>query len=156
MNAGFVLHQTLFGAIAAAGFAVLFNVAFRQLPWCVLIGAVALCFRTVCQELGMSLVGASFAAALAVGVAAQLRRAHGNSPQDVLDVVGCIPLVPGSLASKALLALYAITTGAVEESRQLLDAAQYTLGVAFTIGGIGTGVVIPMLLFRRWRSRSVV
>ena len=149
MNATYLLHQTFFGAVAAAGFGVLFNVAFRQLGWCAVSGAVALFVRTVCQEVGLSLVAASFTAALSVGVAAYLRWAHTDTSQDVLSVVGCIPLVPGGLASKAILALFALTrTSVVSDSQVFFDAVQNTLRVMFTIGAIGTGLVIPMLLAR--------
>ena len=149
MNPAFVLHQTFFGAIAAAGFGVLFNVAPRRLAWCAASGALALAIRTVCQGLGLSLVGASFTAALIVGIGAHLRWGRTDTSKDVLGVVGCIPMVPGSLASKALLALFAITNGTVaNDSQTLFQAAQYTLLVMFTIGAIGTGLVIPLLVVR--------
>ena len=38
----YLLHQMICGAIAAAGFGVLFNVGFRMLPWCAASGALAL------------------------------------------------------------------------------------------------------------------
>ena len=149
MDLIFLSHQTFFGAVAAAGFGVLFNVPFRQLAWCAASGAVALSVRTLSQNFGASLVGASFAAALLVGVAAHLRWGRTETSQDVLGVVGCIPLVPGSLAAKALLALFALTrTPVVGDPQVLFDAVQGTLRVMFTIGAIGTGLVIPMLATR--------
>ena len=47
----FLLHQTVCGAIAAAGFGVLFNISFRSLPWCAVSGALALAVRTYCLSL---------------------------------------------------------------------------------------------------------
>jgi hypothetical protein len=67
MNLPFLLHQTICGAIAAAGFGVLFNIGFRSLPWCAASGALALAVRTYCLGLGWNLEAASFAAALTVG-----------------------------------------------------------------------------------------
>ena len=154
MNAAFILHQTFFGAMAAAGFGVLFNVAPRLLAWCAASGALALAMRTICQGLGLSLVAASFAAALIAGIAAHLHWGRTDISKDVLGVVGCIPMVPGSLASKAILALFAITNGSViNDSQTLFDAAQSTLLVMFTIGAIGTGLVIPMLFVRGGAAR---
>ena len=75
------VHQTICGAVAAAGFAVLFNVSFRLLPWCAASGALALAVRTVCQDLGWNLEGASFAAALVTGLAVQLL--SGERPESV-------------------------------------------------------------------------
>ena len=67
----FLLHQTVCGAIAAAGFGVLFNIGFRSLPWCAASGALALAVRTYCLGLGWNLEEASFAAALTVGSTGQ-------------------------------------------------------------------------------------
>jgi len=63
MTLTFFLHQAACGAIAAAGFGVLFNVARRLLPWCAATGALALAARTCLLEVGWSLEAASFAAA---------------------------------------------------------------------------------------------
>jgi uncharacterized membrane protein YjjB (DUF3815 family) len=150
VNPTFLLHQTIFGALAATGFGVLFNVPFRQLGWCAVSGAVALSVRTACQQLGASLVASSFAAALLVGITAHLRWTRTDISHDVLRIVGCIPLVPGGLASKAILALFALTRGgaAVTDAQIVFDAVQNSLRVIFTIGAIGTGLVIPMLVVR--------
>lgn len=153
MNLSFVLHQTVFGAVAAAGFGVLFNVGFRGLVWCAGSGAVALAVRTVCLESGLQLEGASFAAALAVGFAVKLLSRRKNVPQDVLDVAGCIPMVPGSFAAKAVIGLFAVTTSsAVNSSETLITATQYTLRVVFTTGAIGTGLALPALLLKFRKS----
>ena len=142
-----LLHQTAMGAIAAAGFGVLFNVAYRLLPWCAASGAVALATQAACLGLGWSLEGASLAAALVVGIGAQLLR-HADISQEVLGVVGCIPMVPGSFAAKAVLGLYTVTTGVASGPQMLNTAVQYTLRVILTTGAIGTGLAIPGLLAR--------
>lgn len=154
MEVLFLLHQTAFGALAAAGFGVLFNVEFRLLPWCAAMGGLALAVRTGCMELGWSLVGASFAAALLVGMAAQLMRLRADIYQDMFGVAGCIPMIPGSIAARAILGLFAFTTApTVSDAQPLVTALQYTLRVMFTIGAIGTGLAIPTLL-RRARLRG--
>jgi uncharacterized membrane protein YjjB (DUF3815 family) len=149
MSLPFLLHQTVCGAIAAAGFGLLFNVGMRQLPWCAGAGALALAVRSYCTGQGWSLVGASFAAALAVGAAVQLLRWRTELSQTALDVVGCIPMVPGSLAAKAILGLFAAASKtAIEDAGVLMMALQYTLSVTFVTGAIGTGLAIPTLLLR--------
>jgi len=144
-----LFHQTLCGAIAAAGFGVLFNVEFRALPWCAVSGAVALAVRGCCLGLGWNLEGASFVASLTVSAAVQALRRYWDISHYVVDVAGCIPMVPGSFAAKAIIGLFAVTTSAVtNESATLVTAAQYTLRVVFTTGAIGTGLAIPTLLLR--------
>lgn len=149
MTLHFLIHQTICGAIAAAGFGVLFNVGFRSLPWCAASGALALAVRTYCLGLGWNLEGSSFAAALTVGAAVQVLRARTKISQNALDVVGCIPMVPGSFAAKAILSLFALSSVETANATEtLVTAVQYTLRVMFTIGAIGTGLAIPTLLLR--------
>lgn len=148
MNIAMVLHQTVFGAIAAAGFGVLFNVAYRLLPWCAVTGALALAARTLGMELGWSLVGSSFAGALMVGLAVQLMRMRTEVSLEVFGVAGCIPMVPGSIAAKAILGLFAFSTGVAGDSQPAATSFQYALRVMFTMGAIGTGLAIPTLFSR--------
>jgi uncharacterized membrane protein YjjB (DUF3815 family) len=151
MNPAFtlLLHHMACGAVAAAGFAVLFNARFSMLPWCAASGALTLAVRTLCLNAGASLEGASFGAALAAGLAGLLlRRARPDMPRHALVVVGCIPMVPGSFAAKAILGLYALTTGASQNAETLVTAMQFSLRVAFVIIAIGTGLAIPTLLAR--------
>jgi len=149
MNLLFLLHQTFCGAVAAAGFGMLFNIGMQQLPWCAGTGALALAIRTYCTGLGWSLEGASFAAALAVGAAVQLLHWRMEISPTAFDVVGCIPMVPGSFAAKAMLGLFAAAakTGS-GDTHLLIMALQYTLSVTFITGAIGTGLAIPTLLLR--------
>jgi uncharacterized membrane protein YjjB (DUF3815 family) len=145
----FLLHQMACGAVAAAGFGVLFNVRFSLLPWCAASGALTLAVRTLCLASGWNLEGASFSAALMAGLAVQLLRVmRPDFSQNALDVVGCIPMVPGSFAAKAILGLYTLTIGASQDAETLITAVQYSLRVAFIIGAIGTGLAIPTLLLR--------
>lgn len=144
-----ILHHTLCGAIAAAGFGVLFNIRFSALPWCAAGGALALAVRTLCLGQGWSLEAASFLAALILGFAVHVLHLRAGISHTAMDVAGCIPMVPGSFAAKAILALFSLTvpnpSGA---SETLTFAVEFTLRVAFTIGAIGTGLAIPDLLLR--------
>lgn len=154
MNLPFLIHQTICGAIAAAGFGVLFNISFRSLPWCAASGALALAVRTYCLGLGWNLEASSFAAALTVGAAVQVARTRLPISETALDVVGCIPMVPGSFAAKAILGLFALSSVPTAQATEtLVTAVQYTFRVMFTIGAIGTGLAIPSILRRVRVSR---
>lgn len=148
MDIALILNQAAFGAIAAAGFGVLFNVAYRLLPWCAVTGALALAARTLGMELGWSLVGSSFAGALMVGLAVQVMRMRTEVSLEVFGVAGCIPMVPGSIAAKAILGLFAFSTGLASDSQPAMTSFQYALRVMFTMGAIGTGLAIPTLFSR--------
>jgi uncharacterized membrane protein YjjB (DUF3815 family) len=149
IDAVVVAHQTLFGSLAAMGFGVLFNVSQRHLLWCGVAGGLALAVRTLGLQLGGSLESASFAAALSVGAVAQMFQEHIGISRNTLDVTGCIPMVPGGFAAKAILGLFALTAPTpIEPDKTLIISVEYFLRVTFTIGAIGTGLAIPSLLLK--------
>ena len=152
MNVGLLCEQVIYGAIAATGFGVLFNVGFNCLGWCAASGAIAVAVRGSSMGLGLNLEGASFAAALTVSLVLQLFQNRSEVSTHAFGVVGCLPLIPGSLAAKAIVGLFALTTGTfttINESELLNSAVQNSLGVLFTVIAIGTGLAIPSLLIGR-------
>jgi uncharacterized membrane protein YjjP (DUF1212 family) len=145
----YLLHQTVFGSLAAIGFGVLFNMGGAALLWCGVSGALAVAVRTLGLELGFTLEGASFAAALAVGSTVQLLQDRIGVSRNTLDVVGCIPMIPGSFAAKAILGLFTLTLPALPNADQtIISSVQNMLRVIFTIGAMGTGLAIPSMLLR--------
>jgi uncharacterized membrane protein YjjB (DUF3815 family) len=93
--------------------------------------------------------GASFVAALVLGATVQLVPSSVGVSRNALHVVGCIPMIPGGFAAKAILGLFAITaqpTGAANET--LITAIESTLRVTLIMGALATGVAIPTLLLR--------
>ncbi len=148
-----VLHQTLFGGLAAVGFGVLFNMSTHALLWCGVGGGLALAVRTTGLELGWTVVGGSFAAALVVGSGMRLFEKQIGVSRNALAVAGCIPMIPGGSAAKAILGLMALTQLAIRDGEQtLMSSVQDTLRVVFTIGAMGTGLAIPSMLLRARRS----
>lgn len=146
-----ILHQTVLGAFAAAGFGVLFNAGPRDLLWCAAGGALALAVRTICQSCGLSLEASSFLAAIAVttATAGPLRQVLGSAASR-LAVAGCIPMVPGAFFAQALLGLFALTasnTGAVDPA-VLASTVVAMMRATFALGGIGAGIAIPLTLLR--------
>ncbi len=149
-----LLHQTVFGGLAAIGFGVLFNIGNPALLWCGASGSLALAVRTTGLQLGWSLEAASFAAALVVGSVVQVFQERIGVSRNTLDVAGCIPMVPGGFAAKAILGLFALTAQAPQAADEtLIQSVENGLRVMFTIGAMGTGLAIPSLLLRVRRAR---
>lgn len=148
-----VLHlcvDSAYGAIAAAGFAVLFNVGLRALPLCAASGAMALAIRDIALGSGWRMEAASFTAALVVGLVLQLMPSRLPVSRNDLHVVGCIPMVPGGFATKAVLALFALTAENLTGiDGTLAVAIQNGLRITFTMCAIGVGLSIPALLSRQ-------
>lgn len=149
MDFSLLLHHAICGGLAAAGFGVLFNVASRGLSWCAASGALILAVRTAALERGWSMEAATFIAAFAGGIAIQLLPSVSCVSHNMLHLVGCIPMVPGAFATKAILGLFAITVlHPTAASETLLMAFDNALRATFTIGALGTGLAIPTLLLQ--------
>jgi len=144
-----LLHNTLCGGLAAGGFGVLFNVGYRGLPWCVVSGALAVALRTIALGEGLRLEAASFAAALLLGTSVQLLPSSIGLSRNALHVTGCIPMIPGGFTAKAILGLFAVTAHTPHICNEtLVTALENLLHVVFTIGALGTGLAIPIVLLR--------
>ena len=154
-NLAILAENTLYGGMAAMGFGVLFNMGLRSLPWCGLGGGLAVAVRTLGLQMGGSLEAASFAAALAVGSWVQIFQDRMNVSRNTLDVVSCIPMIPGSFAAKAILGLFALSAPKpVHPDETLILSVTYGLRVMFSIGAMGTGLAIPSVLLSVARPRQ--
>jgi uncharacterized membrane protein YjjB (DUF3815 family) len=140
-------HQAAFGAIAAAGFGVLFNFGGRALIWCAVAGALALAVRTLGQKSGFSLEAATFAAAAVTSCAAILSRRWLGVACHAIALAGCIPMVPGAFFGQALLGFIAVSTDPSGQSvATTVTALQAFIRVLSTVGAIGAGLAIPAYL----------
>jgi uncharacterized membrane protein YjjB (DUF3815 family) len=144
-----VAHQALFGAIAAAGFGVLFNFGPRSLLWCAGMGALALAVRTLGQSAGWSLEAASFVAALTTSSVVFIVLPRLGAASNAIALAGCIPMVPGAFFGQALLGFLALSATAPEKADvTIVLSIQAMLRVVFTLGAIGAGLAIPSHMAR--------
>ena len=148
-----VVHQAVFGGLAAAGFGLMFNFGFVTLIWATIAGGIALAVRTVGLELDWSLEAASFIAAMAVALSVELlgaRLLRVPHAGQTLALAGCIPMVPGGAAAQCITGLFEISTlDPVEAQIALVGSASAGLEVLFTLGAIGAGLTIVWSLAPR-------
>jgi uncharacterized membrane protein YjjB (DUF3815 family) len=145
-----ILHQAFFGGIAAMGFGVLFNTPPRILGLCFASGAFALAIRTTAQSFDLGLPVSSFIAALALATVDRTWQKAQSPLGSVIAVVGCIAMVPGSLAAKGLMGLFAMIQSKPESSVvPFVATAENLIIVTFTLIAIGIGLAIPPLVSPR-------
>ena len=145
-----LFHQAFFGGIAAAGFGILFNCPPRMILQCFCSGAVALAVRTAGQAGNLNLAESSFFAALVVATAERVLQEFQSSHGMIISLVGCIPMVPGSIAARGLMNLYALLRAHPnEEILAAADGMRNLLEVTFTLAAIGTALAIPRLIYPR-------
>lgn len=147
-----LLRDAFWSAVAAVGFAILFNVPRRTLPGCAIAGAVGHGLRTLLVEWGVMLELATLAGAIVVGFLAEFFARHQQTPAAVFSVPGVIPLVPGSFAFRALIGLIQITDlGAFGGTPVLVEAAVNAVRTGLILAAIAAGTAAPSLLFQRHR-----
>ena len=139
-----VLHQALFGGVAAVGFGILFNIGPTSLMRCAMLGMLALSVRTLCQHGGWSLEGSTFVAALTTATAVYLGGPPRGQAPNALSIAGCIAMVPGAFFIDALLGFLSLTSQPLDEaSDTLVQSLTALLRVIFTLGAMGAGLTIP-------------
>jgi len=142
-----IFHQAFFGGVAAVGFAVLFNCHPRMLPACFGAGVLALAARTIGQDQGASLAVASFFAALLLAIVDKAWADFSTPRGSILAVVGVIPMVPGSLAAKVFISVFAfLRTGQSEGAAATVSTWDNLIMLIFTLVAIGTGLALPSLI----------
>lgn len=134
-------------AIAAIGFSMIFNIQ-RKLLWVVALGGViAVCTRNfVNLELGFGPVIGSFMGSFVVSLIAVKAVHWFNVPNHVLTIPSVIPLIPGVLMYRSLLAFINLH-GVVGE---VTNAFYNGINSALIILCISLGVAIPNIFARRY------
>ena len=131
--------------VGTAASAVLFNVPRSALLWSALAGLVGWAVQTEVHQLGFQASAGATAGALAVSLAAEALARTRRMPALVFVVPGILPLVPGTRAYRAMLALLGDNPSvAIQEGAHALLAA----------GGIAVGILIGTALTRVWGAGS--
>lgn len=134
-------------AIAAMGFSMIFNIQ-RKLLWALALGGViAVCTRNFVNfELGFGPIIGSFMGSFVVSLIAVKAVHWFNVPNHVLTIPSVIPLIPGVLMYRSLLAFINLH-GVVGE---VTNAFYNGINSALIILCISLGVAIPNIFARRY------
>jgi uncharacterized membrane protein YjjB (DUF3815 family) len=141
-------QDALFSALAALGYAFLFNVPPRVAWACVLCGVASHTTRTFCLGQGIDIVAGTLVGALAAGFLAQVFARHFAAPAAAFAFPGVVAMVPGAYAFRAVIGSLEIAHGAIAPS---LVTETFALGitVVLMVAAIAVGVAAPVLLFAR-------
>lgn len=152
---GLIVQDAFWSALAAAGFAVLFNVPARALPGCALTGAAGHGARTLMMQFGISVEMATLLSATLIGILGVYYSRHYKTPMTIFTVSGSIPLVPGALAYRTMIGILQFANASPETADTLFVLlAQNGIKTALILGAIAAGIAAPKLLF--FRHKPVV
>ncbi|WP_394212231.1 threonine/serine exporter family protein [Enterovibrio calviensis] len=148
-----LLHDMLFAAIPAVGFALVFNVPVKALKYCAMCGALGHGGRFLLMHFGVPIEWATLGAATLVGMVGVYWSQRLLAHPKVFTVAAIIPMVPGVFAFKAMIALVEINSLGYSEAlwATMMNNAIKSL---FIIAALAIGLAMPGLLF--YRRKSVV
>ncbi len=143
-----LLNDMLFSAIPAVGFALVFNVPTKYLPYCAIGGALGHGLRMLLIHYGLLIEWGTFAAAFTVGSLGIVlsKRLHVSSA--IFTVAAMIPMVPGVYVYKAIIALVEINHIGYSPELWALFIENFLRGISI-IAGLAFGLALPVLLFQR-------
>lgn len=154
-----LLADGFWAAVAALGFAVLFNVPTRTLVGCAACGALGHASRTFLVNSGWPgvdhIVAATLIGATAVGTLGFFLARHYKLPTVIFTVSGVIPMFPGIFAYRTMLDILQITgiinIGALGpiDTVVMQELIPNLLTTAFMLAALALGIAAPTLLFRR-------
>ncbi len=148
-----LLENGFWAAIAAVGFAVLFNVPPRALPWTALAGAAGYSVRFLLVQLGFAIEWGTMAGAATVGFIGWFFARRQQMPRVVYTIAGIIPMVPGVFAFQTLLSLFQIAEqGSASSPDLLLQANVNAIKTGLILAALAAGISIPTLIFHKHDS----
>jgi uncharacterized membrane protein YjjP (DUF1212 family) len=136
-------EDLLFSALAAIGFALLFNVPSKAVWACMLCGMAGHGLRTALAHMGLNLVAGSLVGALAAGLLARLLARHFKVPAITFAFPGVVAMVPGSYAFRAGIGGLGIMDAGADASLALIGD---TIGLAITAILMTVAIAVGLLL----------
>ena len=147
-----LLQDAVLSAIPALGFAMVFNVPQRALPWCALLGVIGHTSRFVMMNLDFNIEWATFLAALLIGsIGIQWSRWYLAHPK-IFTVAAVIPMFPGISAYTAMISAVKISHFGYSEEMMITMLSNF-LKASSIVGALSIGLSIPGLWLYRKRPR---
>lgn len=145
-----LLENAFWAAVAAMGFAILFQVPPKLLPGCMATGALGFGTRTLLMDgFDVPIEISTLTGATVIGFLGLSFSQRWQIPSLVFSVTGAIPMVPGFFAYRAMLGILRLTLENPGGDAVLLDAAVNAIHTALILGSLALGITMPRLLFRR-------
>lgn len=145
-------QDMLLSAIPAVGFAIVFNVPARALPWCALLGAIGHGVRMLMMQAGLSVEWATFLASVLVGcIGIKWSRWYLAHPK-IFTVAAVIPMFPGISAYTAMISAVKISHFGYSEALMETLLGNFLKAVSI-VGALSIGLSLPGLWLYRKRPR---
>lgn len=122
-----MILQLLYGFLASAGFAFLFNVPLNCIIISGISGSVGWAGYLIVIKIYPSVIAATFIASFFIGIMGEIFARKLKNPSTIFVIPGIIPLVPGAYSYRTVLA---IIQG---NNKQAFQYGLQTIGIALAI-----------------------
>lgn len=147
-----VIQNILLAAIAAVGFALVFNVPKEYLKYCAFLGSLGYATRTLLLFLGVPSLIAILCASLSIGTVAILLSYKLLAHPKTISVAAIIPMFPGISVYKSTISMIELYHMGYSEERMAMLMTHF-LSATFSIGALSIGLTLPgILIYRRRKS----
>ncbi|NJB82167.1 threonine/serine exporter family protein [Wenyingzhuangia aestuarii] len=145
------LEMALWLAVAALGFAVLFNVPKRTLIAIALLSSLGGSCKLILMNFDFHIVIATFFGALLIGVLSIPIAHNKHATPLVFSIPAVIPMIPGAFAYKSMLGFIQLTGNINQTAYDLALNQTISNGIkaAFILLALTAGVSFPMLISRK-------
>jgi uncharacterized membrane protein YjjB (DUF3815 family) len=152
-----IAEKGIWFGMAAAGFAVLFNVPTRTLLPIFLMGALGGLTKVTMIHCDINVIGASFAGATFIGFLSIFFAHDKHAPPPIFAIPAVIPMVPGIFAYRMMIGLISLA-GKIDNTaytRILSETTNNGLKVMFILMSLAAGVGVPMLITRKESAKDI-
>lgn len=141
-------------AISAMGFATIYNIPYRLMPWIAIGGIICVCTRnfvfldpsTGNAGLGLGIVVGSLCGSALISII-NIKAVHIlHTPHQCITIPAVIPIVPGVLMYRALYGFMGMQ-GVVGE---VTHAMSFAINGSLVLVCIALGVAIPNIFAKKW------
>jgi len=129
--------------ITTLAYGMLFNAPVRTLLASGIVGMVGWGILSVLPLYGAAETFSTFAAATFVSISSQMLSIRFKVPSTNFSVAGIIPLVPGSLAYRSMLAFV---------SNEYLEGITLATRTMMKAGAIAAGLILGLSIFSVWKG----
>jgi uncharacterized membrane protein YjjP (DUF1212 family) len=143
-----VPQDALFSALAAGGYALLFNVPARIAWACGVCGVASHTLRTLLYHFGIDLIFGTLIGALVAGFLARIFASRFRAPAVTLAFPGVVAMMPGAYAFRAVFGTLRIAD-ATATTETIAETLSLSATVGLMLGAIAVGVAAPAVLPRR-------
>lgn len=139
-------YDPFYAALAALGFAVIFNVPKKFLIFVVIAAIIGFTLKSTLVKSGIGIELSTLLAATLIGTLGKLFSLLYEEPHQIITIASVIPMVPGTFAFKTIIFLLHFVSSPLPSYELLAQTTFYAAKTAFILAAIALGVAAPSLL----------